>query len=217
LANSKARSYADNVAGRALERVVHNDLMHIQLCGELATSGGYKYFGLEFGKIILLRGKLKLGELETNWSPTAVECWLGNELNPSSTPADPTTCNKICRGSSNQICGGADRINIYTAETVSPLTCTRVANPNVDTLACGIRGFAAPAGSTAATTNESTAECASLCSRTSGCASYAYNKDSKACSLYAAGVWASVGGIASQAGSDYSHLFLDDIGCWACE
>jgi len=44
-------SYTDNVNDRTLSQL---DILYwfttAQKCSELATAGGYKYFGLEFGK-----------------------------------------------------------------------------------------------------------------------------------------------------------------------
>ncbi|EPS45732.1 hypothetical protein H072_196 [Dactylellina haptotyla CBS 200.50] len=82
--------YTDSVDARALEHS-SNDAsgMTIQKCVQLAA--GFKYAGLEYHS----------------------ECYWGNTLASSSTPADSGNCDTTCAGDSSQICGGGNRISVY--------------------------------------------------------------------------------------------------------
>jgi hypothetical protein len=185
-----------------------------KLCAEHATNGEWKYFGVEYGTVCSSPVRYEANVI------AAYECWLGNELNPLSTSADPATCDTPCNGNMSQICGGSARLNLYQRpepEPTVPLTCGRLQNPDMDLLACKIRGFATPAGEHSSFVKVTIAECASSCASTNGCISYAWEMTSLMCSVYTATVWASIGDLASRAGSDYSSTFLDDIACWSCE
>ena len=134
-----------------------------------------------------------------------------------------------CDGNSAEICGGPDRLNLFEATTTpdpddtpnpdEPPTvgCKRVADPDLDQFACNVRGFDAPPGIAPVLTPDLTiAECAAACASTTGCGSYAYDRNAKACGLYENGVWFGVGAVATAAGANYKNIFLDDIECWTC-
>ena len=153
-------------------------------------------------------------------TPSGRECWTGNNLNPLQTLAsDPSTCNRQCAGNGGQICGGPDRLNLYIRRGQPGKVCQRVANPDVDTLACGIRGFAPPAGARPATpTVDSAAKCAAACAAATGCQSSIWNKTTGLCRIYDVSVWLSIGNVAQfGAGRDHKDVFADDIGCWTCQ
>jgi hypothetical protein len=62
-------------------------------CAQLCQSQGYLYAGVSNGE----------------------ECHCGASYNPAlATPATPIECDVSCAGDSNLICGGKDRIQIYT-------------------------------------------------------------------------------------------------------
>ncbi|KAF3244464.1 hypothetical protein TWF192_007758 [Orbilia oligospora] len=82
--------YTDSIDARALEHSSNDATgMTIQKCIGLAT--GFKYAGLEYHS----------------------ECYWGNTLASSSTPADSSDCNTACAGDSSQTCGGGNRISVY--------------------------------------------------------------------------------------------------------
>ncbi|KAK6522472.1 hypothetical protein TWF281_003033 [Arthrobotrys megalospora] len=82
--------YTDSVDARALEHNSNDATgMTIQKCIQLAA--GFKYAGLEYH----------------------TECYWGNNLATSSSPADSGDCNTACAGDSSQTCGGGNRISLY--------------------------------------------------------------------------------------------------------
>ncbi|KAF1969272.1 heme peroxidase [Bimuria novae-zelandiae CBS 107.79] len=83
--------YYDPVNPRALTgKNDYNDEMTIDLCATSCSQ--FHYFGVEYGR----------------------ECYCGNELNSLSTSQSLTDCAMPCGGSSTRICGGPQRISLYT-------------------------------------------------------------------------------------------------------
>ncbi|KAL0937800.1 WSC domain-containing protein [Colletotrichum truncatum] len=78
--------------GRTLSELNASDDMTIDMCATWAISKGYRYFGIEYSR----------------------ECWAGNDLNPSSSSADFSSCNMRCAGNANDRCGGPDRLDLYS-------------------------------------------------------------------------------------------------------
>ena len=76
--------------------------MTAEYCASLAVN--YAYFGLEYHD----------------------ECWVANTLSPGSVIAPSTDCAKTCYGNSSEVCGGANRLNLYQATLKAPSTPTVV-------------------------------------------------------------------------------------------
>ncbi|KAK4665448.1 hypothetical protein QC763_401844 [Podospora pseudopauciseta] len=167
--------------------------MTLEKCAERAESGNWKYFGVEFGR----------------------ECWTGNSL---SSEIITDRCNQPCAGNGGQACGASDKLNLYIQRNRPSRVCSAASTPDVDSLACGIRGFPVPAGSRPVTSTETTAaRCAAACASATGCSSSVWDKLSGVCRLYDTGVWASIGDNVSTAGSDFKHVIAHDAGCWVCQ
>ncbi len=108
-------SWTDNSAdGRTLRNLYASDDMTISVCAAYAISKGYEYFGIEFGTSLEILAPSHL--LIKN---AGRECWAGNTLNPKSTSADSSTCNKPCGGNSNEWCGGSGRMDL-SSYSVAP-------------------------------------------------------------------------------------------------
>ncbi|KAF3259539.1 hypothetical protein TWF192_010402 [Orbilia oligospora] len=88
--------YTDSSSARALQfQLVDWNAMTIEMC--LQTASGFAYAAVEYYG----------------------ECYYGNTLNSASQPS--TGCNTNCAGNSNEMCGGADRINLYRNKNVPPV------------------------------------------------------------------------------------------------
>lgn len=86
----------DSVSNRVLRGAYQSadGTLTAELCASACAA--YTYFGLEFGK----------------------ECFCGNDYTGS--PASPADCAIRCEGNSAQLCGGRDRISVYTAGGAVP-------------------------------------------------------------------------------------------------
>ncbi|KAJ3017206.1 UNVERIFIED_CONTAM: hypothetical protein HDU68_011804 [Siphonaria sp. JEL0065] len=76
---------------RVLKNLIRqSDSMTIETCAELAADQGFSLFGLEYGR----------------------ECWADSMYQYYPSPTD--TCNTPCKGSKDEICGGAGAIAVYS-------------------------------------------------------------------------------------------------------
>ncbi|KAF3223098.1 hypothetical protein TWF679_004294 [Orbilia oligospora] len=82
--------YTDSVESRGLDHGSTDSAMTIQKCLQLAS--GFKYAAVQYHN----------------------ECFWGNILKSSSVPAASGDCNAACAGDSSQICGGGNRLSLYT-------------------------------------------------------------------------------------------------------
>ncbi|KAF3097148.1 hypothetical protein TWF706_007400 [Orbilia oligospora] len=82
--------YTDSVESRGLDHSSTDSAMTIQKCLQLAS--GFKYAAVQYHN----------------------ECFWGNVLKSSSVPAASGDCNAACAGDSSQICGGGNRLSLYT-------------------------------------------------------------------------------------------------------
>ncbi|KAF5325137.1 hypothetical protein D9619_009969 [Psilocybe cf. subviscida] len=84
--------YTDNTSSRTLKTAATSDVtnMTIEECIAFCTPTGYTFAGLEFGR----------------------ECFCDFNIEATGVPAT-NGCNMECTGDSTEICGGADRINIF--------------------------------------------------------------------------------------------------------
>ena len=88
----------DSVSSRALlvsnqERVLRADDMTVEKCAEFCD--GYSYFGVEYGN----------------------QCFCGDQLSNTSQEAPEEECAYLCKGNPLQLCGAADRLNVYAVAT----------------------------------------------------------------------------------------------------
>ena len=77
--------------------------MTADMCATFALAGGYKYFGLEYGKEMVHESN-KYEDSLLKRSDT---------FNPLSMPSQ--ACNMRCRGDATQSCGGSWLLNMYSA------------------------------------------------------------------------------------------------------
>jgi hypothetical protein len=70
-----------------------SDSMTVETCLGLAQTGGYLWAGLEYGR----------------------ECWAGNTFLSPITVASTTDCNMACKGNGGELCGGNNRLSMYTS------------------------------------------------------------------------------------------------------
>ncbi|KAI5359093.1 putative hem peroxidase, carbohydrate-binding WSC, hem peroxidase superfamily [Septoria linicola] len=90
--------FTDSTSARSLSNGVEvqggSSNMTIRGCLSACAGRGFAYAGLEY----------------------AQECFCGNEVRNAGTCAsDQSTCNMSCRGNRAEICGGPDRLNIFSA------------------------------------------------------------------------------------------------------
>ncbi|KAI8811928.1 WSC domain-containing protein, partial [Cladochytrium replicatum] len=91
--------YTDSISQRLLTgKYAYNAAMTDQLCA--STCAGYQYFGMEY----------------------STECYCGNSFANAKSIVDSSQCSYKCGGNSNQMCGGYDRISLYTSTTPPPPT-----------------------------------------------------------------------------------------------
>lgn len=83
-----------------------NAKMTPQWCASFCSSQGYPVMGVEY----------------------ADQCWCGTYPSGDSTTAPQSDCNMECAGDSSQICGGPDRLNVYTSQNYTYPTIPRTAN-----------------------------------------------------------------------------------------
>ncbi|KAI4231905.1 MAG: hypothetical protein LQ349_005310, partial [Xanthoria aureola] len=92
--------YTEATRGRALSgKTYYDDAMTTAKCASACT--GFDLFGLEYYR----------------------ECYCGNKLQPGSVSAPSNECYHPCTGDKNEICGGDNRLNLYTfgsGTTVTP-------------------------------------------------------------------------------------------------
>lgn len=75
---------------RALQYVVHNENMTVQMC--LTGAAGRTFAGVEYGR----------------------ECWSGNWLAGNLTEVDDSNCQFLCPGNANQYCGSGNHLVLYS-------------------------------------------------------------------------------------------------------
>ncbi|ORX38365.1 hypothetical protein BD324DRAFT_578097 [Kockovaella imperatae] len=81
------------INGRALASYsISSSSMNHSMCIAACSSQGYKYAGVEY----------------------ASQCFCGNILSTGSVNASSTDCNMACSGNSRQLCGGPDRLTLFT-------------------------------------------------------------------------------------------------------
>ncbi|KAK8038133.1 hypothetical protein PG994_014900 [Apiospora phragmitis] len=74
-----------------------NDNMTLEACAGFCD--GYTYFGTEYSR----------------------ECYCGNSFTEGSGVAGTSDCSMVCMGDSKELCGGPDRLSVYTTEGSSKL------------------------------------------------------------------------------------------------
>ena len=79
---------------RILHHQYSDDLMTVEKCQDICTSGYYKYYGVENGS----------------------DCYCGYFVHPYEQLSE-SDCNKPCAGNASAYCGGASAMNIYKVET----------------------------------------------------------------------------------------------------
>ena len=83
--------FSDAVNPRALSDTgTSADDMTVSKCAAFCTE--FQYFGLEYG----------------------TECYCGSNLDSTSTPQSLAGCNMPCGGKANEMCGGSNRISLYS-------------------------------------------------------------------------------------------------------
>lgn len=104
--------YEDSVASRILpDLIYHGHDMTLALCAEKCSAAGYEYFGVEFSQ----------------------ECFCGHELADGSAPAagGDIECFMPCAGLGTQICGGPQRLTLYSKPAAQPPQPEPVAPNNI--------------------------------------------------------------------------------------
>ena len=90
--------YKEVPNGRALTGAAYaDDAMTLEMCASECSS--FPYWATEYGR----------------------ECYCGNTLDASSTPASEGDCNMICAGDKYEYCGAGDRLELYYANTTNGL------------------------------------------------------------------------------------------------
>src|SRR5207248_1364864 len=100
-----AGCYTDSVGARTLSvREFPAGSMTVELCTSACQAAGYTIAGVEY----------------------AGECYCDNVLRNGGGPAPDgsTGCNMACNGNAAEICGGANRLSLYTASGSSVTTTT---------------------------------------------------------------------------------------------
>ncbi len=83
--------YTEATNGRALiSKTYYDDAMTVEKCASACSA--YTYFGVEYYR----------------------ECYCGNNFQAGSNPAPASDCNHPCGGDSSELCGGDNRLNVYT-------------------------------------------------------------------------------------------------------
>lgn len=87
----------DTTNPRLLPFVLASDGMSNEACIAAAELGQYKYAGTEYGR----------------------ECWMGNDLSGVGTSkggngkTDENQCGFVCKGAMGEVCGAANRMNLW--------------------------------------------------------------------------------------------------------
>jgi hypothetical protein len=98
--------FTDSVANRVLKGIATFDsAMTLEKCAELCSS--YSFFGVEYGS----------------------QCFCGVDLDDSSEEVPQAECNMPCGGDPTNVCGAADRLNLFVATSckVDPVNLESVA------------------------------------------------------------------------------------------
>lgn len=83
--------FSEKPNGRALPQLYYNTSMTVQMCASKASSGKYRFFGVEYG----------------------TECWMGNALDVAAVPINQTKCGFLCPGDSGSYCGAGNSLQLY--------------------------------------------------------------------------------------------------------
>lgn len=88
--------YTDNVSARTLTTNVSpsDEIVTVYSCTTLCSQQGFQYAGVEYAR----------------------ECYCGNEISNGGAPAS-SGCDMACTGDHTEICGGANRLNLYQTTT----------------------------------------------------------------------------------------------------
>ncbi len=82
--------YKEALNGRALTGASYaDDAMTLEMCASECSS--FPYWATEYGR----------------------ECYCGNALDPSSTPASEDDCDMVCAGDRYEYCGAGNRLELY--------------------------------------------------------------------------------------------------------
>jgi len=81
------------------ESYAQNQAMTIQMCLSICQAGNYNFSGLK----------------------RQDECHCGNASANEFNFTWPASCNQICKGDSNQFCGGIDTISVWNSQIPTPL------------------------------------------------------------------------------------------------
>lgn len=87
--------YYDSIAHRALPTQIQLNHVTVEKCTTACLDGGFKYAGVEYGS----------------------ECFCGNEIITGSGnigTSAPDGCNMPCNGDGRELCGGGNRLNVYS-------------------------------------------------------------------------------------------------------
>ncbi|KAI1773881.1 WSC-domain-containing protein [Hypoxylon cercidicola] len=151
--------YTDSVsAGRTLAGDSYfSDSMTVDSCASYCQSKNYALFGLEYGQ----------------------ECYCSNILKSSTILSADGACNMVCKGDSNQVCGGSSRLSVYNSTLYVPtrhLSTVSEGDHAYHHLGCyteGTSGRALGRGTSAASASDSTTDAAMTVEK---CASYCAGK-----------------------------------------
>lgn len=86
--------YTDSVSSRTLSNFYppSDGITFVYSCTTICSQNGFKYAGVEYGR----------------------ECYCGNDILAPGAPAS-SGCDMACTGNSHELCGGANRMNLYQA------------------------------------------------------------------------------------------------------
>ncbi|KAL8727802.1 MAG: hypothetical protein Q9166_005794 [cf. Caloplaca sp. 2 TL-2023] len=135
--------YTEASSGRALTKLVKaDDKMTVDMC--LGLCYMYQYAGVEYGR----------------------ECWCSDTLASTSVPAAAESqCNKVCPGNNAQICGGSNRLTLYTHKPASQpqakLAAARVGSAETSTSSSTTSSSSGTSSSPTSTTKTSTSSSSS--------------------------------------------------------
>lgn len=94
--------YTDSVSARTLSQAGNTpggaDVMTNAVCAEACKAS--TYYGVEYGG----------------------ECFCGNSIDNGGQAAPAAECNMACKGDRSELCGGKDRLNLYSKPFTSPTT-----------------------------------------------------------------------------------------------
>ncbi|VBB73184.1 Putative protein of unknown function [Podospora comata] len=105
--------FTDAVGQRSLKgKTTYDSQMTLEKCA--ASCSGYDYFGVSF----------------------AEECYCGNTLEPTAEEVPQAECAMRCAGNYNQVCGDADRLNVYSNAQCLPDPESPLSVPGFNYQAC---------------------------------------------------------------------------------